>query len=145
MKLKYLKSIFPAVMSVSLLLGTASCVNDLDISPIDPQTTPTFEQNGSFAKLYASLVLTGQTGSSGKPDIASDDEGMSGFYRSWFTLNEYCTDEMIWTWMDTGIPELIYMRWGASHGIAEYRYIAPVHALDFTELPPSGLGALVQI
>lgn len=122
MKLKYLKSIFPAVMSVSLLFGTASCINDLDLSPIDPQTSSTFDQDGSFAKLYASLVLTGQTGSSGKPDIASDDEGMSGFYRSWFTLNEYCTDEMIWTWMDTGIPELIYMRWGASHGTIEMTY-----------------------
>lgn len=122
MKFRYLKPVLSAALSVSLLFGTASCINDLDINPIDPQTSTAFEQDASFAKLYASLVLTGQTGSSGKPDIASDDEGMSGFYRSWFTLNEYCTDEMIWTWMDTGIPELIYMRWSASHGTIEMTY-----------------------
>ena len=94
MKFRYLKPVLSAALSVSLLFGATSCINDLDISPIDPQTSTAFEQDASFAKLYASLVLTGQTGSSGKPDIASDDEGMSGFYRSWFTLNEYCTDEI---------------------------------------------------
>ena len=39
-----------------------------------------------------------------------------------FTVNEYATDEMIWTWMDAGIPELIFMRWNSSHGTIEMLY-----------------------
>ena len=68
------------------------------------------------------MVLTGQQGPSDKPDIASDDEGNTAFYRVMFTVNEYATDEMIWTWMDAGIPELIFMRWNSSHGTIEMLY-----------------------
>ncbi|MBQ8500767.1 MAG: starch-binding outer membrane lipoprotein SusD [Bacteroides sp.] len=122
MKLRYLKSLLPAAFSASLVLGMASCVNDLDINPIHPQYTSVFNQDESFAKLYASLSLTGQAGPNGNPDIASDDEGKSAFYRSMFTANEYGTDELIWTWMDPGIPELIYIRWNSSDGNIEMLY-----------------------
>ena len=122
MKFRYLKLLFPAALSVLLLFSTASCINDLDISPIDPQTSSAFVQDEVFNKLYAALVMTGQTGPSGKPDIISPDEGKSAFYRSLFTANEYCTDEMIWTWMDAGIPELIYMRWNSADGNIEMLY-----------------------
>ena len=122
MKFKYLKSLIPAALSLSLTFGMVSCVSDLDISPIDPQVSGTFSQDEVFTKLYAALVLTGQQGPSDKPDIASDDEGNTAFYRVMFTVNEYATDEMIWTWMDAGIPELIFMRWNSSHGTIEMLY-----------------------
>lgn len=122
MKFRYLKSLIPAALSLSLTFGMVSCVGDLDISPIDPQVSGNFSQDEVFTKLYASLVLTGQQGPSDKPDIASDDEGNTAFYRVMFTVNEYATDEMIWTWMDAGIPELIFMRWNSSHGTIEMLY-----------------------
>ena len=115
MKFKYIKSIVSAALFLSLTTGITSCINDLDISPIDPQMTATFDQDMYFTKLYASLGLTGQKLSE-DPDIAVKDEGQSCFYRALFTNNEYGTDEMIWTWQENaGIPELTYMRWNSSH------------------------------
>ena len=109
-------------MFLSLTTGITSCINDLDISPIDPQMTATFDQDMYFTKLYASLGLTGQKLSE-DPDIAVKDEGQSCFYRALFTNNEYGTDEMIWTWQENaGIPELTYMRWNSSHQQTEILY-----------------------
>ena len=122
MKFKYIKSIVSAALFLSLTTGTTSCINDLDISPIDPQMTATFDQDMYFTKLYASLGLTGQKLSE-DPDIAVKDEGQSCFYRALFTNNEYGTDEMIWTWQENaGIPELTYMRWNSSHQQTEILY-----------------------
>ena len=64
MKFRYLKSLIPAALSLSLTFGMVSCVGDLDISPIDPQVSGNFSQDEVFTKLYASLVLTGQQGPS---------------------------------------------------------------------------------
>ena len=122
MKFKYIKSIVSAALFLSLTTGMTSCINDLDISPIDPQMTATFDQDMYFTKLYASLGLTGQKLSE-DPDIAVKDEGQSCFYRALFTNNEYGTDEMIWTWQENaGIPELTYMRWNSSHQQTEILY-----------------------
>ena len=55
MKFKYIKSIVSAALFLSLTTGMTSCINDLDISPIDPQMTATFDQDMYFTKLYASL------------------------------------------------------------------------------------------
>ena len=88
MKFKYIKSIVSAALFLSLTTGITSCINDLDISPIDPQMTATFDQDMYFTKLYASLGLTGQKLSE-DPDIAVKDEGQSCFYRALFTNNEY--------------------------------------------------------
>ena len=55
MKFKYIKSIVSAALFLSLTTGITSCINDLDISPIDPQMTATFDQDMYFTKLYASL------------------------------------------------------------------------------------------
>lgn len=122
MKFKHIKSIVSAALFLSLTTGMTSCINDLDISPIDPQMTATFDQDMYFTKLYASLGLTGQKLSE-DPDIAVKDEGQSCFYRALFTNNEYGTDEMIWTWQENaGIPELTYMRWNSSHQQTEILY-----------------------
>lgn len=122
MKFRYLKSIVSAALFLSLTAGMTSCINDLDISPIDPQVTSTFDQETYFTKLYASLGLTGQK-LNDDPDIAVKDEGQSCFYRALFTNNEYGTDEMIWTWQENaGIPELTYMRWNSSHQQTEILY-----------------------
>ena len=48
MKTRYIKQLFSAALTTVLSLGVTSCINDLDISPIDPQT------GGSFCLLYTS-------------------------------------------------------------------------------------------
>ena len=101
---------FAAVLTV----GLTGCVNDLDISSIDPQSSPSADPMGVLAKCYSTLGLTGQAGPAGKGDL-SDDEGESGFYRTTFNLQELPTDECAWAWQDNpDIPQLTYMQWNSS-------------------------------
>lgn len=94
-----------------LTLGTMSCADDLNISPIDPQTSPTYDVKQLLAKQYASLGLTGQKGPDGNGDM-SGDEGESGFYRTVFNLNELNTDEILWAWQDNeDIAPITNMAW----------------------------------
>lgn len=60
MKTKYIKQLFSAALIAVLSSGVTSCINDLDISPIDPQTGGSFDQQGVFVKGYAMLGVTGQ-------------------------------------------------------------------------------------
>lgn len=79
MKTRYIKQLFSAALITVLSLGVTSCINDLDISPIDPQTGGSFDQQGVFVKGYAMLGVTGQKGIDGSPDLDGQDEGESGF------------------------------------------------------------------
>ncbi len=99
-----------------LVIGfSTSCLSDLDVEPIDPNVTQTFEQDGVFAKIYATLALTGQTGPDGNGDVDGIDEGTSAFVRLIWNLNELTTDEAISSWGDPGIPEMNFNRWSSSH------------------------------
>ncbi|MDH6303755.1 hypothetical protein M2459_000087 [Parabacteroides sp. PF5-5] len=114
MKLRYIKSILLS-LSFCLALGLTACIGDLDVDPIDPSVTQEFDQEAVFAKIYATMALTGQKGPDGNGDVDGIDEGTSAFYRLIFTINEYPTDEVICSWGDPGIPELNYINWSSSH------------------------------
>lgn len=112
---KYIKLI-SAFVSLLLIIGLfSSCIADLDVEPIDPSVTQTFNQDGVFAKIYASLALTGQEGPAGRGDVDGIDEGTSAFVRLIWNLNELTTDEAICSWGDPGIPEMNFNRWSSSH------------------------------
>lgn len=118
MKKIFFKSIAAAVLTV----GLTGCVNDLDISSIDPQSSPSTDPMGVLAKCYSTLGLTGQAGPAGKGDL-SDDEGESGFYRTTFNLQELPTDECAWAWQDNqDIPQLTYMQWNSSSVRVQWAY-----------------------
>ena len=53
MKTTYFKPILSAALVVAATLGNVSCINDLDISSIDPQSSSSFDQAGAFVKQYA--------------------------------------------------------------------------------------------
>ena len=117
------KNIFSAGAALTLLMGTASCADELSLSIQDEQTNTEFNANAFLAKVYGSLVLTGQTGGAGNPDMSQFDEGNSAWYRRIFEANELCSDECIWTWQgDAGIPELTNISWNSSHGYNELTY-----------------------
>ena len=123
MKFNILKNITMAATALILAFGGTSCVDDLNQSIKDPQTNTVLDPTGLLAKVYASLSITGQTGSDGNPDMSQFDEGNSAFYRRIFEANELCSDECIWTWQgDTGIPELTNISWDSSHGYNELTY-----------------------
>lgn len=118
-----MKHILIKTAVVGLLgMGMTSCVNDLNISSIDPQTSTSYEDMQLLAKLYSTLGLTGQTGPAGNGDISSD-EGESGFYRTTFNLQELPTDECNWAWQtDTDIPQITGISWNSSSGRTQWCY-----------------------
>lgn len=111
-----MKHIFLKTVLAALLMGgaTTSCVNDLNISSIDPQSSSSYGDMELLAKIYSTLGLTGQRGPVGNGDISSD-EGESGFYRTTFNLQELCTDECAWAWQtDADIPQITNIEWTSS-------------------------------
>lgn len=94
-------------------VGFTSCVDDLNVTPKDPNSITYFDQDGMFTKLYSTLATTGQKGPDGLGDIGGGiDEGTSAFIRMIFALNEYPTDEGWWIWNgDAGLPDLRVISW----------------------------------
>lgn len=124
MKTRYFKPILSAALLAATTLGSVSCINDLDISSIDPQSSSSFDQWGAFVKQYAMLGLTGQKGLAGSPDLDGQDEGESGFYRTVFNCNELSTDECIWVWQDNvDIPQFTGLSWNSSSQRTEWVYV----------------------
>ena len=117
------------IFSVAIMLFMASCHDDLNQTPIDPDS---FTQDdvyanataakGALAKLYSSLALTGQQGPAGQADIADIDEGFSQFSRMLFNLNELTTDHAVVAWGDPGLPDLHGMIWSSSNDFVEAMY-----------------------
>jgi len=125
MKTRYIKHLsFSVALTAVLSLGITSCMDDLDIGSIDPQTGGSFDQQGTFVKGYAMLGLTGQKGAAGSPDLDGQDEGESGFYRTTFNCNELPTDECVWAWQDNvDIPQLTSISWSPSSQRTEWLYV----------------------
>lgn len=110
--------------AVVLVLGVASCVNDLDTIPLDKKELVSEVVYGSdldayqqsLAKIYAGLAISGNSGGDGDPDVAGVDGGsQASFLRGLWNLQELPTDEAHCCWGDIGIPELNDMRWGAGN------------------------------
>ncbi len=110
MKLKY---ILPSALVAAM--GMSSCVNDLDVTPIDPSTVMTVDANGLFNKCYANMAVAGNSGANGDCDIDGLDGGTTGFVRQLWNANELTTDESICAWGDPGIPEFNFNQWTAAH------------------------------
>ncbi len=116
-----------------------SCHDDLDQSPIDPDSfteedvfANATEAKGGLAKLYASLALTGQNGGdSGNPDISNIDQGFSQYTRMLFNLNELTTDHAVVGWGDSGLPDLHGMYWSAGNDFSGAMYLRLAQEVSF--------------
>jgi len=109
--MKYTKILFAALLGFGLI----AC--DLDRQPLDPNTDTTFNKDAVFAKCYATFGLTGQVGPDGSGDLDGIDEGTSSFYRLFWELNEFCTDEGWWIWNDVGLADIRTMTWSANNDL----------------------------
>ena len=132
---KILKKLF---LSLALILSVASCHDDLDQSPIDPDSfteedvfANAEEAKSALAKVYASLALTGQEGPSGQPDISNVDEGFSQFTRMLFNLNELTTDNAVVAWGDAGLQDLHGMYWTSSNDFTDAMYNRLAQSVSF--------------
>ena len=114
--------IFKTAAIAFLALGMASCSDDLNISSIDPQSSPSYDVKELLAKQYSTLGVTGQKGPDGKADL-SCDEGESGFYRTVFNLEELSTDEALWAWQtDPDISPISFISWNKSSSRVNWAY-----------------------
>ena len=134
-----MKNIFKSLIYIISLSIVVSCHDDLNQSPIDPDSfteenvfTSVNEAKGALAKLYASLALPGQNGPAGNPDIADIDEGFSQFSRMLFNLNEITTDHAVVGWGDPGLPDLHGMYWSSSNDFTEAMYYRLAQSVSFS-------------
>ncbi|MEH6406438.1 MAG: RagB/SusD family nutrient uptake outer membrane protein [Leeuwenhoekiella sp.] len=135
MKMNYIKKL---ILIIPILV-LVSCQDDLDQTPIDPDSfteTNVFssadEAKGALAKLYASLSLTGQQGPAGQADITGIDEGTSQYSRLLFSLNELTTDNAVVGWGDPGLPNLHATNWGAGNDFTTGMYYRLAQEVSFT-------------
>ena len=75
-----------------------------------------------IAKIYGGLIVTGQRGPDGLPDIGGIDEGFSEYLRLYWYLQEMPTDEAVIGWNDPGLPDLNTGLWGAGNSMVNAMY-----------------------
>src|SRR3989454_8046664 len=75
-----------------------------------------------LAKIYGGLIVTGQRGPDGSPDIGLIDEGFGEYLRLYWYLQEMPTDEAVIGWNDPGLPDLNTGVWGASNSMVNAMY-----------------------
>lgn len=122
MKLINIKHILPTAAFAVATMGLTACVGDLDVENINPQKVSVNNPDAAFTKIYANMVLTGQTGPAGDGDIDDIDEGTSSMIRQLWNANELPTDEAHCIWGDAGIPEFNHNAWSDSHPMMKALY-----------------------
>jgi len=115
--MKKIKILFPILLIAAFLF--TSCVEDLNVEPIDPNVKTgnnVFKDKAAYkqalAKLYASYAVSGQQGGSGgNGDIQGIDENFSNYLRQYWGLQELPTDEAIMAWADATIKNFHWHTW----------------------------------
>lgn len=105
-----------------LVVLFTSCVDDLNTLPLDRDVTTADKvlkgeeaYKQLLAKCYGALIMGGQTGIDGNPDISSINGGFSSYLRQFWNLQELTTDEAICAWGDGDLPNLHQMNWTSSN------------------------------
>lgn len=115
---KYIKLACIGIVCGSFLFS--SCLDDLDkFPPSDKNKEDILNESGciSFmAKIYTGFGLTGIKGPNGdyvkgEADLEGGDQGSRAFLRGLISMQEYPSDEAIWSWTDEGIVELTNVNW----------------------------------
>jgi len=138
----YKNKILIAVFLSALMI--TSCVKDLDVKPIDPDTILAGNLNDDPAymkqvlgKIYASFIIAGQ-GANGGADISASDENFFTTVRALWNLQELPTDEAICAWGDVGIADLNTQTWSPSNPFLTALYqrlgLSITYANDFIRL-----------
>ena len=97
-----IKKAFP-IVGLAMTLGMSSCVNDLNVEPIDPRLNTQVNADKLFNKMYAEFVFEGK--GPGESELDLGDPGLSVLYRLLWNANELTTDEAICGWTDHGTGE----------------------------------------
>lgn len=109
-----------------LSLAAAGCM-DPTVAPKSSVTSANiFNDPNSYraflAKIYGGLIVTGQRGPDGNPDIGGIDEGFGEYLRLYWYLQEMPTDEAVIGWNDPGLPDLNTGTWSAANSMVNAMY-----------------------
>ena len=128
--MKKITTIFVSIMVSASLLFTASCVQDLNVEPIDPNLeTPEDVLNSIeayqqlLAKCYGGLSVSASEGPDSSPDIDGIDGGYGQYVRALFHLQELPTDEASTCWNDQTIKSLHGLSWTTSDVFVSNEFI----------------------
>ena len=118
-KIKYMA----LALATAMIMGAASsCVKDLDVTPIDPNTTlpeDVLDSQDAYtqllAKCYQGLACSSSSGPSGDADIEGVDGGYGQYIRALFHLEELSTDEAVCCWNDGNLYDIHNMNWTSSN------------------------------
>ncbi|MBQ9296711.1 MAG: RagB/SusD family nutrient uptake outer membrane protein [Paludibacteraceae bacterium] len=106
-----MKNIVKYLSLVCVAFGLASCVHNLNTTPIDPNSSTSFNPDRMFTKCYSCMAVIGQSGPGENSDVEDIDAGTSGFYRTIWYCNELTTDEAWWIWDDKESKQLCQTNW----------------------------------
>jgi len=117
-----------SILSLTALLAVAAVgCTDPTVAPKSSVTSANiFNDPNSYlaflAKIYGGLIVTGQRGPDGNPDIQGIDEGFGEYLRLYWYLQEMPTDEAVIGWNDPGLPTLNTGTWDASNSMVNAMY-----------------------
>lgn len=115
--------------AAACVLGASSCVNDLDVTPIDPNIeipTDVLDSQDAYAsvlaKCYSGLCCSSSYGPNGDADISGVDGGFGQYIRALFNFQCLTTDEAIICWNDTGLFDIHNICWSSSNQFVTAMY-----------------------
>src|SRR5262245_66064050 len=111
------------ILSLTALLSVAVACTDPTVAPKSTVSSANVFNDPSayqafLAKIYGGLIVTGQRGPDGNPDIQRTDEGFGEDLRLYWHLQEMPTDAAVIVWHDRGRPSLHPGAAAASTGLA---------------------------
>jgi hypothetical protein len=114
-------------VSAGLLVTAVVGCTDPTVAPkSDVTSSNVFLDPASYraflAKIYGGLIVTGQQGPSGNPDIETIDEGFGEYLRLYWYLQEMPTDEAVIGWNDPGLRVLNTGTWGQGNEMVYAMY-----------------------
>jgi len=107
---------FLSILAAAALL--ASCIGDLNVTPIDPNSNTADKAlvdeaayTSFLAGIYTGFATSGYYGANGDPSISGLDGGASQYIRGLYNHNELTTDESVVGWNDQTIKNFHWMNW----------------------------------
>lgn len=108
--------------ALATLFVAVSCVKDLDVTPIDPNTVlpkDVLKDEAAFtsllAKCYQGLSSSSSWGPNGGPDISGVDGGYGQYLRALVNMQDLTTDVITCCWNDGNLFDVHNMTWNASN------------------------------
>lgn len=117
------------ILIVILSVLSVSCIKDLDTMPLNEDVLAgeqAWEDTTSYekflSKIYAGLALSGNSGSFGVPDLSAADQGEATFLRSWWNLQQLCTDEVVCSEDNESMRGLQFIQWNSTNHFVSLNY-----------------------